>query len=1182
MSEKLDDSPSSDSPKRPTRPRRHSSLRQPTSQNPLLTVGDGRGGGAIAGEAASGSTSPVVEKGGNGLGDLSATSDEGFLPPPAVAFIPPDPASKLRVQWQKFLRRIGNGSAPSESLGDPTTTTESDGGSSFGVNRRQGLGLNGEKKDDDEEEVDEVVVEQTTDYHCWKKTTIPSNSASARAGGTGTTPGTGTGPIGTMPSDASSLRQTAYEANGIIEATIGFVRYRTWPIVSRFFSPTYHDPAVEEAFQKEQWYNQKSLAVFGSFYLILNWVLTISLLPHPWSVWNKVQNYGLGPLLSVPLIVFAAFDAPRRQTWCWQLIVFASIWITAVANPIDMYNCGYYTNNAHCGNKDYMATFYYAMSGPVIGLFALGMKRIFHVLYCLSWLILVCVTIVPQRPAFVRNVVNLILFQGFICFIHYIREMSDRRMYTMRAELKISFKAKQRAQINERKMMDAKRRFSSYIFHEVRVPLNTALLAVQNLSGLNVFDKNGEHGVEFEALEGSLHMMSQVLNDVLDFSRMERGGFSSVSRPFSPLACMRSIFVPLRLDAAARGLTLETYLDPRIDQLAVQAAYPDEDIGVVQVGEGKVMGDEMRLRQIIGNLVSNACKFTKAGGKISIRVTLIYPLEEDQHQHDSPQTSPSSSEVVDGVKHSDETEKVYSPRLSAGRLQAHEAKTSPQPKEMMVIQFEVEDTGVGIKKSDMAENRLFSPYVQTAAGREQGGKGTGLGLSLVRQIVMLSGGRLGVRSKYGEGTSMIVQLPFAIGKETREGADGEIQHRRKDTGGSTMVDKDAFKDSIYSPITPMSDGSAASDYRFVASLRKRSSDPTLDSIDETNSSPWTRPRDSSISTQLSVPLAYRFSSPPTSPGIASAGPPSPSVFVHSATPPVAPCVTAEASQPYSPLTPSPPAFNHPFLRPENRSHVSSASAPAEVTLPGAVSPSSSPTVTPTSSTSPPLPSTALVAAPKTNAGPALNFPDGPLRVLVVDDDALTRKLMTRMLTRLGMNVDTAEDGKMALDKILAPPLAPSVADDGAALTETLRDDVDAAEKGLAVNVPSKIAKRVTMDPTAGIHAYKHYDIIFLDNWMPKKTGVEVVAKLRSLARDDLVIGVTANALHSDQEQYLEAGASSILTKPVKEADLKKYLGVADKRRAEAKNPALRRQRAAMEILAGPSFPTPPSIHSDEE
>lgn len=74
-----------------------------------------------------------------------------------------------------------------------------------------------------------------------------------------------------------------------------------------------------------------------------------------------------------------------------------------------------------------------------------------------------------------------------------------------------------------------------------------------------------------------------------------------------------------------------------------------------------------------------------------------------------------------------------------------------------MARIEIQDTGVGIRSRDMAENRLFSAYVQTEIGRKQGGKGTGLGLSLVRQIVMLSGGRLGVKSKVGEGSTFWVE-----------------------------------------------------------------------------------------------------------------------------------------------------------------------------------------------------------------------------------------------------------------------------------------------------------------------------------------------------------------------------------------------------------------------------------------
>jgi len=201
------------------------------------------------------------------------------LPPPAVAFVPPGAGNKLQVRWQKLKRRIGNGSAPSESLGDPTNTTGSDAGSSFAGNRRNAqsstaAGAGGGGREDEDELVDEVVVEQSEEYDCWKRTTIPSQSASHR-NGTGTAGGTG--PVGTMPSDGSSLRQTAYETNGPVDAVVGFARYRVWPYLTRFFAvrpssslclcrartsriadlvalppqPSYHDPAVEDAYQKE-------------------------------------------------------------------------------------------------------------------------------------------------------------------------------------------------------------------------------------------------------------------------------------------------------------------------------------------------------------------------------------------------------------------------------------------------------------------------------------------------------------------------------------------------------------------------------------------------------------------------------------------------------------------------------------------------------------------------------------------------------------------------------------------------------------------------------------------------------------------------------------------------------------------------------------------------------------------
>ena len=107
-----------------------------------------------------------------------------------------------------------------------------------------------------------------------------------------------------------------------------------------------------------------------------------------------------------------------------------------------------------------------------------------------------------------------------------------------------------------------------------------------------------------------------------------------------------------------------------------------------------------------------------------------------------------------------------------------------------------------------------------------------------------------------------------------------------------------------------------------------------------------------------------------------------------------------------------------------------------------------------------------------------------LNVLVVDDDPLTRKLMSRMLTRIGCKVATAEHGEIALDMILGTGhrATPSSEDTGSA--------------GLS------------MDGMLGAGEEYRYAVIFLDNQMPVLSGLDVVTKLRELGRKDFVVGVT--------------------------------------------------------------------------
>jgi len=108
--------------------------------------------------------------------------------------------------------------------------------------------------------------------------------------------------------------------------------------------------------------------------------------------------------------------------------------------------------------------------------------------------------------------------------------------------------------------------------------------------------------------------------------------------------------------------------------------------------------------------------------------------------------------------------------------------------------------------------------------------------------------------------------------------------------------------------------------------------------------------------------------------------------------------------------------------------------------------------------------------------------------------------MTRLLTRLGCKVSTAENGEMALEMVLSG--------------------------------------------SGG-----RFAVVFLDNQMPVMSGLSMVAKLRKAGRKDFVVGVTGNALLSDQEEYLEAGVDRVLIKPVLERSLRSMLALASERLA---------------------------------
>ena len=150
-----------------------------------------------------------------------------------------------------------------------------------------------------------------------------------------------------------------------------------------------------------------------------------------------------------------------------------------------------------------------------------------------------------------------------------------------------------------------------------------------------------------------------------------------------------------------------------------------------------------------------------------------------------------------------------------------------------------------------------------------------------------------------------------------------------------------------------------------------------------------------------------------------------------------------------------------------------------------------PSMTP-ASTSSLLHSSALGSPPQTPG----HGPENEMKVLVVDDDPLTRKLMSRMLTRIGCKVSTAENGEIALEMILG------------VVSRVTPSSEETGSGGLSAEGP--LAPQVSTRPSMAGDDYK-YAVVFLDNQMPVLSGLETVAKLREMARRDFVVGVTGTS-----------------------------------------------------------------------
>lgn len=233
----------------------------------------------------------------------------------------------------------------------------------------------------------------------------------------------------------------------------------------------------------------------------------------------------------------------------------------------------------------------------------------------------------------------------------------------------------------------AKTWFLATMSHEIRTPMN-GVAGFLNLLKTTKLDSEQREYVEL--ISDSSESLLAIINDVLDFSKIEAGRVELDPHPFDLRALVDRIYRLQMPYASQKNVTIIQLVDPNAPRV--------------------VIGDSLRIWQILTNLVSNAVKFT-ASGSVNLNAEF------------RPLSDPNKCQIV----------------------------------------FKVRDTGIGISPEKV--KNLFSPYAQADSGTSRKFGGSGLGLAIARHLCELMNGTIEVTSLPGRGSTFICTIPLGVGKE---------------------------------------------------------------------------------------------------------------------------------------------------------------------------------------------------------------------------------------------------------------------------------------------------------------------------------------------------------------------------------------------------------------------------------
>ena len=265
---------------------------------------------------------------------------------------------------------------------------------------------------------------------------------------------------------------------------------------------------------------------------------------------------------------------------------------------------------------------------------------------------------------------------------------TSRGLLAVYAELSEQGEQLEHARAAAEQASHAKAAFLANMSHEIRSPLN----AVIGFTGLLIESRLDPEQTEYtEMIRSAGDHLRGVIDDILDLSKIESGRLELEAIPFDLVACVEDGVAVVAARAEEKNLALGTLFAP------------DTPAAVV--------GDPVRVRQILVNLLSNAVKFT-AGGEVVVEVS----------------TEPAGE----------------------GRCR---------------VAFHVSDTGIGIPAD--AIDRIFAPFTQADASTTRTFGGTGLGLAICRELAERMGGGIAVRSKLGAGSTFTCTVEAGLADPTR-------------------------------------------------------------------------------------------------------------------------------------------------------------------------------------------------------------------------------------------------------------------------------------------------------------------------------------------------------------------------------------------------------------------------------